>query len=379
VDAFPGTEIQVAIVLPARAVVCIFRCFQPIRIYLLPVLITLFLRKVLAVVAPVAILVSSVNYVVDPANIYSPDAYVSGIAEILSGGHNVDNISNYDERKLQEQMVSRLNSTPDIMVLGSSRIMEVGEAMLPGHRVLNCGVSHAQIRDIIAMVGLLDSLHHLPDSILLNVDAGLVSEGATSEWESLSPYYQSYLQHHTGELWEGAHEGIRIPRKINSLFSLDYFQSSIQFMARHRTRAYSDVGTAEPSHYGRHHDGTVAYAKDYREGSPEKVEDDARTAIRNIGVGKPVDDMKRLFELLLKDLKARHVSVTLCLLPYHPVFYQAFQPLISSYEAYYQRIAIENRMDIRGSMDPGKAGVSGKDFYDAFHVRKNSVGAILNL
>ncbi|MEJ0081062.1 MAG: hypothetical protein WDM78_08985 [Puia sp.] len=72
------------------------------------------------------------NYLVDPANIFTSKQYVAGIASILSLGHNVDNISNYNERLLQEQRVLKLTKTPDIMVLGSSRVMEIGSDFFPG-------------------------------------------------------------------------------------------------------------------------------------------------------------------------------------------------------------------------------------------------------
>ena len=55
------------------------------------------------IIVPIGLLVVMVNYFVDPANIFSGTAYVSGISDILVKGHNVDNVSNYDERALQEQ------------------------------------------------------------------------------------------------------------------------------------------------------------------------------------------------------------------------------------------------------------------------------------
>ena len=82
--------------------------------------------KLTLILLPVAILVISVNYFVDPANMFSSREYVSGIADILSKGNNVNNVKNYDERLLQEQMTTKLQRTPDIVVLGSSRVMAVG-------------------------------------------------------------------------------------------------------------------------------------------------------------------------------------------------------------------------------------------------------------
>src|ERR1700761_9668227 len=142
----------------------------------------IFFYKLAAIILSAGLLLVLLNYTIDPANIYSSKKYIGGIAGILSAGHNVDNVSNYDERLLQEQMVTRLHHTPDIIVLGSSRIMEVGTDFFPGRTVLNCAVSHADINDLIAMAGLLDSTGHLPKTIVMNVDPMLIGQGKASEW-----------------------------------------------------------------------------------------------------------------------------------------------------------------------------------------------------
>ena len=76
----------------------------------------------------------TINYKVDPANIFSTNLYVKGIAEILLAGHNVDNISNYDERLLQEQMITGLKSTPHIVVLGFKSYYAGWRRFFPGKK-----------------------------------------------------------------------------------------------------------------------------------------------------------------------------------------------------------------------------------------------------
>ena len=143
--------------------------------------------KLLIIIVPVGLMIVATNYLVDPANIFSGAHYVDGIANILTRGHNVDNLSNYDERLFQEQMIKRLHKAPDIVVLGSSRVMEIGSSFFPGETVLNCGVSHGNINDLFAIIGTLDSMNKLPSEMVIGVEHWLICVGGTSEWQSLYP------------------------------------------------------------------------------------------------------------------------------------------------------------------------------------------------
>ncbi len=152
-------------------------------------------------IVPTGLMVVLCNYFIDPANLFSSRQYVSGIAGILSSGNNVDNISNYDERLLQEEMIVRIKKTPDIVVLGSSRIMEIGSDFFPGKSVINLGVSHGNIHDLVAIVALLDSAGRLPKDVLINVDPNLVSYKGTNEWQSLSDYYDAFHKKYARDDW----------------------------------------------------------------------------------------------------------------------------------------------------------------------------------
>src|SRR5580658_2331492 len=150
--------------------------------------------KLLIIVVPVSLLIIGINYKVDPANIFTDKQYIAGIADILTKGHNVDNLSNYDQRLLQEQMIKRLQRAPDVVVLGSSRVMEIGSSFFPGKVVLNCGVSNAEINDLYGIVGALDSLDRMPHEMVIGIDHLMLCRGKTSSWQSLYPYHQYLMR-----------------------------------------------------------------------------------------------------------------------------------------------------------------------------------------
>ena len=246
---------------------------------------------------PIALMVSLTNYLVDPANIFSSKQYVAGIASILSLGHNVDNISNYNERLLQEERISALTKTPDIIVLGSSRVMEIGDDFFPDKTVLNCGVSHANIHDLVAIVGLLDSLHKIPGEVFINMDPDLIGAGGTTEWQSLKIYHDYFIRKYIqSNEWEREHYGSNEAHKLSSLISFPYFKQSVDFFFTGSSKKYYDVGTERPRIHGRFSDGTICYPYSYTHPDTAKVASDAWITGLKQGILKP--DSIRIFLLI---------------------------------------------------------------------------------
>jgi hypothetical protein len=337
------------------------------------------LINLVLIVVPIGLLVVGVNYFVDPANIFSGKAYVSGIADILVKGHNADNVSNYDERALQEQMILKLPFRPDVVVLGSSRVMELGSDFFPDKKVLNCGVSHANVNDVIAMVGLLDSVHKLPDETVINVDPHLICQGGTTEWQTLLPYHE-YL---TRKLHLPADAGQRslLLEKLGTLFSFAYFEKSMDFLTQRKSKRIRDVAKTRPATYGRFSDGTVCYSASYTNPDTIKVADDARV----VG-GREIVDLDsgkaQLLSTLVDYLISRGVKVVLVMIPYHHEYYRAmnqrFERVFSSYDSLYRQFARTKGIPIRGGFDAVALGIPLDEFYDSWHCSKEAVKKVYN-
>ena len=331
------------------------------------------------IVAPLGLLVIGVNYFIDPANIFSGKAYVAGISDVLIKGHNVDNVTNYDERALQEQMIAKLSYRPDVVVLGSSRVMELGADFFPGKRVLNCGVSHANVHDLIAIVGLLDSLHKLPEEIVINADPHLICQGGTTEWQTLASAHRYMM----GKLHLPTDAGQRslLLEKAGALFSFDYFEKSLTFLSQHKSKRFRDVGMDRPATSGRFSDGTVCYSASYSNPDTLKVAADARVVggreIVNLDPGK-VQSLSTLVDYLI----GRGVKVVLVMIPYHHEYYatmnKRFENVFSSYDSLYRQFAREKAIPIRGGFDAVRLGIPLDEFYDSWHCSKEAIKKVYN-
>jgi len=338
--------------------------------------------KLLIIILPLGGMVAATNYWVDPANIFSSSTYLGGIADILSKGHNVDNLSNYDGRLLQEEMVKRLRASPDIAVIGSSRIMEIGSDFFPGKKVLNCGVSHGGIRDLIAITGVFDSLGRLPREFVIGLDPYIIGEGGSSEWQSLSSYYGYFLRKAPGvgnkdydKGWPNSY------RKLSSLFSFDYFKSSLEFTIKHHSKKYHDVGSEIPLS-GRFSDGTICYPDTYRNPDTLKVALDARnTGLKN-GLPQPDSANIDLLNKLLDFLQQRRIAVRFVMTPYHPEFYTAVNQrepvLFHRYEQFVRQLAVQRNIKVIGGFDADSQDIPRQQFYDMYHCSKAALHKIFN-
>jgi hypothetical protein len=336
--------------------------------------------KLFLIIFPIGILVCGSNYFIDPANRFASKGYMEGIANILSKRHNVDNLSNYNERLLQENMIKKLSKRPDVIVIGSSRIMEVGADLFPGKSLLNCGVSHANVEDLIAIGGVLDSLGKMPKEVVIGVEPYLIGQGGSEEWQSLFPYHQRLIEKFGKD--DVRKEDARINfNEWSSAFSFDYFKSTIDFVWKRKSKKYFDVGAQTPLS-GRFSDGTISYPASYTNPDIAKAALDARNT--GLAMGLPLQDTIRLRRLnrLLDFFKDQGVTVRFVMTPFHPAFYAAVnerQPgIFKQYETLFKDIAAERNIPVTGGFDADLLGIPIPQFYDMYHCSRAAITKIFN-
>ena len=205
------------------------------------------LLKLSIIFIPFAIIIIAINYTVDPANIFSGDAYVDRIATILASRNNADNISNYNERLLQKHFLQKQKEkNPDVIVMGSSRVMEISSSIYANKKLLNIGVSHANINDLIALAGLLEELKIKPKEVVINVDPFLICKGdkGADEWITLKEYHQKFSLANCKNVTssEAIEEEDNQLKKYYTLITFDYFKNSLEFLYKGNTKLVENVG-----------------------------------------------------------------------------------------------------------------------------------------
>lgn len=362
----------------------------------------MFIARFLLGTLPVVFAIAALNITVDPANLFTGAAYERGIANLLAAGKNVASIANHDDRLVQRFYAQQITQAPDVLVLGSSRAMQIRTAVVGKHSFYNASVTEATLPDFEGILELYLGRGRQPHTVIIAVDAwDLQTTHYLAGWKTLSPERNAFLDAMTRE--QPSLEQTPLDRLSGELLdrvrpwshygqavSLSYFQASLQ----ERERRTSQPREVRKQYYATDEtaldvaiklaDGSLVYGTAMRERTPEAVEREAQvynTKWRDSldeRTGKVEPAKKAEFEALVDHLAARGIHVAFYLGPYHPTTYSFFRReknmrIGEAVEDYIHTLAATRGMTVVGSYDPAKAEVDATDFFDALHVREGGV------
>ncbi len=337
----------------------------------------------LALLLPIVILLAATNMIVDPANLYHPGYERSVVAHLLKG-KNVSNVSNYDERILQKLFINGIDFKPDVVAIGSSRVMLINKEEFPGIKFCNNGVSGATVEDVYAIFHLYEKADKLPKKVILGLDPWFLNQNnGQFRWKSLARTYTE-----AANLVKGT-SSINLDMdfnysKLTEFLSLPYFQSSIDFLKERKNKKIIPTDSAINTEFTRKVDGGIVYAKKMRDKTPDQVDVKAKSYITgdNVYSMSKFDhiSMENLeaIEKLIEYMKKKNIEVILFLPPYHPIVYDFVSKNENKYkfieiENLYRGLAAKNSLKIVGSYDPGKYGLDHSYFYDGMHFKESAL------
>lgn len=195
-----------------------------------------FIKKTTAFSIIILIILISINYFGDAAKLFNI-GYEKKIASIISEGNYVTNISNYDERILQKEIINNTNKRPDILIIGSSRIMLINNTYFPNQRIINNSVSGAGIEDIIAIYQMYKTKDLLPNRIIIGIDPWLFNENNEQKrWLSLKDEYNAFFN-------KPPSVNLKNKIELKELLSFSYFQNSIKNIPKILTENTEPIAT----------------------------------------------------------------------------------------------------------------------------------------
>lgn len=343
----------------------------------------LFLRKILAISAPVILLLIGVNYIGDAARLFDPD-YEKNMASILLKGDFVTNISNYDERVFQKELIAGVKEAPNVLVFGSSRTMLINKTCFPKKTVFNNSVSGATIEDVVALYQMYKERGFFPEKIIVGVDPWLLNKNNQQvRWKSIGSYYKKYHNKQSIEQDESS-----AADKYAQILSLSYFQSSLANMPKVVSGDLKPVQTKT-----RHNktntkitDGSLVYGKSFRSASPSKIH--ARMTRSILDEMYSIEGFEEISGAIWKEfckfiehLKSKHISVEFFMCPYAPLVFDKVEkeyPNVMKTERLVRSFGEEHNIKIHGSFDPYKIGFDETFFYDGMHCTEIGIRKILS-
>ena len=342
----------------------------------------LFIKKSIFFIVSLVILIVSFNIIVDPANIFF--GIEQKIAKYLTEGYNVTGNYNINERSLQKQLIQKLKTSPSTVILGSSRIMQVGKHFY-GDDTINNGVSGASLEDLIAIYQMYFQRGYLAKKIVIGIDPWIFNENSSQDrWETLRSEYYSFFDEEI--------PFFRMPSITNyaQLLSLSYFQESFKMFPQIlKTKKIEIKPTTNDVNetFTRLADGTITYDLKYREVTNQEVENKARNEIS--GDLYSLEKYNRLsekalseFDRFIETIKNKNISIEFILMPYHPLVYDYIKSnqkynIVMDVEAYIRKYSIENDIPIIGSYDPEVLRLESSDFYDGMHLTPEGINKVI--
>ena len=341
---------------------------------------------------PILALVAGLNYSMDPGNLFDQEAKSHMIATRLIAGGNVANALFCDSGIWHRLYVEGIDRK-EIVVLGSSRSVNIHAAMFPGLSFVNLSSKSARLGDLIATYQLLRTRNQVPSRIILEVDPWTVDDTQNYLfYRSLQSEFSQAAELLKFEGNPGLPGAEWIPRDYIELVSPAYFQKSLAIAVKNNKKtncyptdlAYGASAVTLP-------DGSANWGSE----SPDNPIDDVETrrlAEEFLATLLPENDPSlvisldhtatRLFQSFIELLVRDRVQVTLLLVPYHPVAFQSLAraeryPILLQSQEFYESIARQHQLNLIGSYNPADCGLGASAFFDGLHMRAGSLRQIL--
>ena len=338
------------------------------------------------------LIIAAFNYQIDPAGLFRSSRYENGIAQILANNQNVANLSNYDERLLQKYIVANTKESRDVLVLGSSRTMQIHKGLFPNKSFFNASVSGATIEDDIAIYKIYRDSGLIPRTMIIGLDPWLLNKNnEQTRWQSLSEeYHKASVQLGLSQNKSVFTDKLNL-RKYIQLISWPYLEASYKLRKERKNQAnYSDYFVTSEKVLSvpvKLADGTLSYPDNIQNISPEDAKKEATKLtssypIYSIGNFNKLDEDSLVkFEKFMIDLQRQGIQVTLFLPPYHPAVYAKIvndpqYKMVIEAQRFFVNYAQNRDIPLIGSYNPNECLLTDNDFYDGIHPKREAIDKI---
>ncbi len=344
-------------------------------------------------ILPLVCMVAAVNWYVD-SYAYLRVTYDRISEEMAERGMNVEGLqeSDFNDRKLLLACLNRQTAPKEIIVAGSSRVMNFDHTMFGTDSFYNTGLSESTVYDLLAVAGILDRKGQLPEKMIIGVDAFLFNASHDNDrWKDLEDY-EIYMEEKIANRQEDASRNaetaggraaelqVDTGRDNAKWLSLDYFRYNITRLWGRRRFEVDYTTDWETECYLKHYDGSIAYERSLREVDVSEVEALTGQSIGEHVVYRLTDyqeidaESMALFSGLTDYLQSRGVEVIWYLPPYSPMMYNYIESeeqfrIALQVEDSIRKKASERGIALYGSYDPAGCGLEMGDLYDVYHVK----------
>lgn len=338
------------------------------------------LLRLISLLLVFLVVVFSINFIADPANIMN-QSYEERLVDILVSGKNAANVENMEDRRFL-QLYSEARTQPiDTLVLGSSRTMQITPAVTGDINTLAASVTGSDLRDVINSYFLFEKQGFTPNTVVLSLEMWYLSEGNLDSRARTEEYERFCKQVDLKPVRSGS---VRASR-VKNFFSFSYFQSSVKYLLKNKLKKPLPVATE--ARFGdtpiKRVDGTYGYEKKFRSLTQAEVDKNAAEKQVLDGIAMNFEGISPAFcdqlDAFVAYLQKKGINVRILLSPLHPDYYHYMQSRPDIYaqafetEQKYRELGKKYGIGVYGSFNPDTLGVTNVDFYDAIHPKEEAL------
>lgn len=360
------------------------RCLQCRRLEHQRPSLYLLLTAVLAALLLAAL--ASANYALAPLS-YSAAAMGEVAQTLVAGSNEAVFDLNLDSRELRRQQIARLETRPEVVVLGASHWQEAHADLLPGRRFYNAHVHRDYYEDLLAVTEMLIRHDRLPKTLLVSIrDLTFlpVERRTDTLWLSTLPDYAAMA----ARLGIEPHPWLetRPLRRWLGLLSLPTMVDNARRLLSAAVLPGPVPARSLPTMDVLQADGSIRWSDAHRaQFTPERRQHEVARALaarRNMAIEidpAAVTAVDRLLGLLA----VRSVRAVLIHPPFNPEFYRQIEHTpysdgLRRVEALTRELATAHGATVVGSFDPAIAGCTAEMFIDAEHSGPTCLARVLH-
>lgn len=346
-----------------------------------------------AIFVPFFAIILYANYTVDRAGTLQGDQYLRSVAEMELSGKDIVGFESFNDqqRDILKVVADQIDPMPKMIALGSSRILQLDKKAAAEKSFFNLGLTGGDTADVLGTFYLFDRIDKLPQKIMIGFDPWMMRGDAEAfDARSDKALYAEFLDKVLGQ--NVSYEKADTSQKWQSLYSLSYFQSNIDYLKSGRSVTGPSILTGnllEQESDIKRGDGSVFYPKSFRERSQDEIDHDALVQCNGLLLRMENYDavdknMVKIYDRFFAYAATRGVELEIMLVPYHPMVYDHITENPENYGGFLQtepalrKLAEKYGIAVYGSYNPhALEGVSESDFYDGLHCRTDCMGSIL--
>ncbi|MCE4565302.1 hypothetical protein INQ51_13375 [Maribellus sp. CM-23] len=329
------------------------------------------------------VLIGMINYGIDP-DYQLNRSYIKPLVSALLEGKNIAGPVNLNSRVLKKEWMAE-REVSEVLVLGSSRTLNLSHEVFRGKTFFNASVTSGSVEDMLGFLGIILDKGKFPEEIIVCADQWLFGDRFNDQaWLGLRNEIHRFCD-------AAGMKGLASPWQMKN----DYLKDRVVkiFSGRYTLRAMRLRGKSEPFVVS---DsllaGKMMILPDGARKLPAKIENTPLyeseelalqycygSADENFSDVQP-EKIQQLSNML-HFLKQQGCRVSVFIPPYHPKAFDYYQKL-PGYEGVFKaeeavaEVAAQYRFRVIGSSDPSQLSLSGNDFYDGVHLKKEAISRL---